>query len=85
MGNRLAWVGGVIIALLIGTALLAPLLAPYDPMAIDLTGELEGPRLGHPLGQDKLGRDILLPPCAAAIRCVHGHDFALAPPPQGSR
>ncbi len=59
MGNRLTWVGLVIIALLVGTALFAPLLAPYDPMAIDLTGELEGPRAGHPLGQDKLGRDIL--------------------------
>ena len=59
MGNRLAWVGVIIIALLIGTALLAPFLAPHDPLAIDLTGELEGPRASHLLGQDKLGRDIL--------------------------
>jgi peptide/nickel transport system permease protein len=59
MGNRLAWVGLVIIGLLLVTALLAPFLAPYDPLAIDLTGELEGPGAGHPLGQDKLGRDIL--------------------------
>ena len=59
MTNRLTWVGLGIIALLVGTALFAPLLAPYDPMAINLAGELEGPRAGHPLGQDKLGRDIL--------------------------
>src|SRR4030042_3610743 len=59
MGNRLAWVGIIIIGLLLGTALLAPLLTPYAPLAIDLTGELEGPRAGHLLGQDKLGRDIL--------------------------
>jgi peptide/nickel transport system permease protein len=59
MGNRLAWVGLAIIGLLLVTALLAPFLTPYDPLAIDLTGELEGPRTGHLLGQDKLGRDIL--------------------------
>jgi peptide/nickel transport system permease protein len=57
--NRLAWIGVAIIGLLLVTALLAPLLAPYDPLAIDLKGELEGPRAGHLLGQDKLGRDIL--------------------------
>ncbi len=59
MGNRLAWIGLTIIGLLLVTALLAPFLAPYDPLAIDLRGELEGPGAGHPLGQDKLGRDIL--------------------------
>jgi peptide/nickel transport system permease protein len=59
MGNRLAWFGLAIIGLLLVTALLAPFLAPYDPLAIDLRGELEGPGVGHPLGQDKLGRDIL--------------------------
>ena len=59
MGNRLAWVGLGIIGLLLVTALVAPLVAPYDPLAIDLRGELEGPGAGHPLGQDKLGRDIL--------------------------
>jgi peptide/nickel transport system permease protein len=59
MRNRLAWIGMAIIGLLLVTALLAPFLAPYDPLAIDLKGELEGPRAGHLLGQDKLGRDIL--------------------------
>jgi peptide/nickel transport system permease protein len=59
MGNRLAWIGLVIIGLLLVTALVAPFVAPYDPLAIDLRGELEGPGAGHPLGQDKLGRDIL--------------------------
>ena len=59
MGNRLAWIGLTIIGLLLVTALIAPFVAPYDPLAIDLRGELEGPGAGHPLGQDKLGRDIL--------------------------
>jgi peptide/nickel transport system permease protein len=52
-------IGLAIIGLLLVTALLAPFLAPYDPLAIDLRGELEGPGAGHLLGQDKLGRDIL--------------------------
>jgi len=59
MGNRLAWAGLVIIGLLLATALFAPFLTPYDPLGIDLRGELVGPGPGHPLGQDKLGRDIL--------------------------
>lgn len=59
MRSRLAWIGLIIICILAGTAVLAPFLAPYDPLAIDLPGELEGPRASHPLGQDKLGRDIL--------------------------
>ena len=59
MVNRSMLIGGVMILVLIGIAVAAPFLAPYDPMAIDLKGELEGPSSSHPLGQDKLGRDIL--------------------------
>ncbi len=59
MGNRLAWVGVVIIAFFSVTAIIGPLIVPYDPMHIDLAGELEGPSRTHLLGQDKLGRDIL--------------------------
>ena len=51
--------GTGIIASLVVLALLAPILSPYDPRAIDLDGELSEPTLSHPLGQDKLGRDIL--------------------------
>ena len=42
-------------------ALLAPLLAPYDPTAqLDLVaGRLLGPSLVHPLGTDAFGRDTL--------------------------
>jgi len=40
-------------------ATLAPLLAPYDPQALDLPGGLTGPSAEHWLGQDKLGRDLL--------------------------
>lgn len=57
--NRMAVLGMVIIAALAVVAILAPVLSPCDPRAIDLQGELERPGPGHPLGQDKLGRDIL--------------------------
>jgi peptide/nickel transport system permease protein len=40
-------------------AVFAPFLAPYDPTAIMLAEGLSGPSITHPLGQDKLGRDIL--------------------------
>ena len=52
-------IGVLIVLIFILTALFAPALAPYDPDAIDLAGELEGPSSAHLLGQDKLGRDIL--------------------------
>ncbi len=57
--QKMATIGLLIILLLLGIALLAPFLAPYDPSALDLAGNLGGPSLPHPLGQDKLGRDIL--------------------------
>jgi peptide/nickel transport system permease protein len=44
---------------LIASAILAPWLAPYDPAAQRLDEDLRGPRVEHPLGQDKLGRDQL--------------------------
>ena len=47
------------------TAVLAPWLAPCDPLAQDLARNLEGPSLAHPLGLDKLGRDVL-------SRMIHG-------------
>lgn len=40
-------------------ALLAPVLAPYNPAALDLTHRLAAPSCAHWLGTDELGRDIL--------------------------
>jgi len=47
------------LALLLVGALLAPYLSPVGPGVLDLPGGLEGPSLDHPLGQDRLGRDVL--------------------------
>ncbi|SJM32507.1 ABC transporter permease [Mesorhizobium delmotii] len=49
---------------LVGTALLADFLTPYDPVAIDLRARLAPPvgfggLFAHPLGTDELGRDML--------------------------
>ena len=54
-----ALVGGVIIALFILTALLAPLLAPQSPDAMSLKDSLTSPSWEHPLGTDEFGRSIL--------------------------
>jgi peptide/nickel transport system permease protein len=40
-------------------ALLAPVLAPYDPAQINLPARLSGPSAQHWFGTDELGRDIL--------------------------
>ena len=60
LGNKLAVVGLVVIALFVVMAVFAPLLAPYDPIEDqNLTERFAGPSAAHPLGQDELGRDIL--------------------------
>jgi peptide/nickel transport system permease protein len=51
--------GGAVCLALVVTALLAPMLAPADPTAIDLGQRLAPPDAGNLLGRDALGRDIL--------------------------
>jgi peptide/nickel transport system permease protein len=51
-------------------ALLAPLLAPYDPLAQTLGSRLEPPSAAHWLGTDQLGRDI-------ASRLLYGARISL--------
>ncbi len=57
--NRLALVGMIITAIVVLIALLAPLLAPYDPLQLNLPERLQGPSRAHWMGTDHLGRDIL--------------------------
>jgi len=51
--------GAVIVGLWVLIALLAPWLAPYDPIAQDMSARLQGPSLAHLFGTDNFGRDIL--------------------------
>jgi len=57
--NRLA-VAGLFVILAIATmAVSAPLIAPYNPTAIDVYNVLSAPGISHLLGTDELGRDVL--------------------------
>ena len=65
------WLTGGWLAAFFGAALLAPLIAPHDPLAQDLLyGRLppfwaQGAEPGYWLGTDSLGRDVL-------SRLIHG-------------
>ncbi len=50
---------GILVTILILTAIFGPLLAPYDPNAIDMANRFAPPSLEHPFGTDDFGRDIL--------------------------
>jgi peptide/nickel transport system permease protein len=59
--NKRAWlaVGSAILLGLIMSALFAPQLAPHHPLRQNLAEDLIAHSADHPLGTDKLGRDIL--------------------------
>lgn len=57
--NRLSMAGAALVAVVFMISVAAPLLAPYDPAAIDVKNILVGPTAVHPLGTDDLGRDVL--------------------------
>ena len=59
MRHQLAVAGFIVLLLLALSALLAPLVAPYDPDALSTTEKLEGPSSSHWFGTDDVGRDIL--------------------------
>jgi len=51
--------GLVLVALLVFTAVFAPLLAPADPLKQVLSSRLKPPTAEHWMGTDQLGRDVL--------------------------
>ncbi len=56
--NRLALFGLVVLVLLVGAAIFAPLVAPFDPDAVSYS-VLAPPSPQHWLGTDDVGRDML--------------------------
>jgi peptide/nickel transport system permease protein len=52
------YIGLVILVLLVATALFAPVITTYDPARQNLENDLLFHSREHPLGTDKLGRDI---------------------------
>lgn len=51
-------VGTVIIVVVVGAAILAPLIVTHDPDALDILNRFSGPSAAHWLGTDHLGRDL---------------------------
>jgi peptide/nickel transport system permease protein len=69
--NQLAICGSVVVAALVVLAVLAPLLAPWDPSRLDTKQILAPPSNSHWLGTDQLGRDVL-------SRVLYGSRISLA-------
>ena len=57
--NRMALIGGWLMAGFFVLAVIAPWIAPYDPIEQHLYDRLESPSFEHPFGTDDFGRDIL--------------------------
>jgi len=57
--NRSFAVTTTLVALLLLTAILAPLIAPYDPIQANMVDAFQAPSAEHLFGTDKLGRDCL--------------------------
>jgi peptide/nickel transport system permease protein len=63
--NPAFWIGAIGVTLIVGAAIFAPILAPFDPdhqfrgEGLTKTGDPLGPTAKFPLGTDKLGRDEL--------------------------
>lgn len=56
--DKRALAGLIVLSVFSAMAILAPLIAPYDPNAQDFT-MMDGLTWAHPLGTDDLGRDLL--------------------------
>jgi peptide/nickel transport system permease protein len=56
--SRLAAVGTVMMLMLFLVAILAPVIARYDPVKQNYREMLQGPSAAHYFGTDKFGRDI---------------------------
>ncbi|HSO19603.1 MAG TPA: glutathione ABC transporter permease, partial [Desulfosarcina sp.] len=69
--RKTAMVAGAFIVLLVLTAVFAPLVAPYDPFAVDYGISMMPPSTAHPAGTDVFGRDIL-------SRIIYGSRISLA-------
>jgi peptide/nickel transport system permease protein len=65
LGNALrgtdwsGWLGAGIVVLILLAAIFAPLIAPYDPVALSVEDRLSAPDAVHWLGTDQAGRDVL--------------------------
>lgn len=63
--NRAAVWGAAVLLIFVTVALFAPLIAPRDPLELDVMNKLAPPSEEFPLGSDQFGRDV-------AARLVYG-------------
>jgi peptide/nickel transport system permease protein len=68
--NYLFTLGVIICLAWIIAAILAPVIAPYDPIVQDLTVRLQAPSSAHWFGTDNFGRDIF-------SRVIYGGRYSL--------
>jgi len=68
--NRLAVIGLAVVAFIVLLAILAPAIAPYDPLLHNYDELLLSPSFEHLMGTDDLGRDIF-------SRVIYGTRYAL--------
>jgi peptide/nickel transport system permease protein len=68
--NKTSWVGLGLFLIILVLALLAPWIAPHDPIEQDIFSKLQGPSATFWFGTDYFGRDIL-------SRLLHGARYSL--------
>jgi peptide/nickel transport system permease protein len=68
--DPLGLMGLCLVVLMVVSALFAGLLAPYDPIQLNIMDRLQGPSASHLLGTDQLGRDLF-------SRVLYGGQVAL--------
>ncbi|HWR40006.1 MAG TPA: nickel transporter permease [Patescibacteria group bacterium] len=56
--NPLTFAGCLVVMLMLLAGAAAPLLSPYDPVAIDISHKLQPPDGQHWFGTDEVGRDV---------------------------
>lgn len=68
--HKLALLGVFVLLLLAVSALAPSLIAPYDPLFMQMQSRLQPPSFTHPFGTDDFGRDIF-------SRVIHGARISL--------
>jgi peptide/nickel transport system permease protein len=68
--NKTSWVGLVLFLAVVILAVLAPWIAPHDPIEQDIFSKLQGPSATYWFGTDYYGRDIF-------SRLLHGARYSL--------
>src|SRR5690606_15938823 len=60
----------IVLAVLVGAALLAPWVSPFDPYKLSIMNRLQAPGAAHWFGTDDFGRDVF-------SRVIHGGRLSL--------